>query len=779
MKRLKLSLTLLLVLLMFGTVLAGKITERNLIIAGKDGEKRMQVADGEEIYFKNGPEGLSVLFRDSNSEVSVRRVEEESFVIERNSTGDTVVKNGSLADIASLQEERSLRDSKVEIKSSKDGVDFSFSNNPEKVRLFFLKNPDRVVFDFIGIKGYTTASKAVRSANHPSGFRVVLDKKIVERFSLEGEDGNLALKSFSSRFLAQLEAEASGENVPVREKRNEIKGIAFVGENPEILRIAPDSKVSVDRKVKGDRVEITLKNSFVSKDKEQLIDASSLDGAVKELAIYNEKENVKIVAKMNGHDFAFDMEEEGSKREFIFKKRKVEPKEGVAGYAEEQVVTFPTNGAVGQVLAEDGEKARDVGGESTSYRGKKISLEFKDVDIHDVLRLMSEISKLNIIVGDDVKGTITVRLVNIPWDEALDVILKSKSLGKERLGNVIRVATLRTLQQEKESELAKKKAQEKLEEIKVRIITVNYALAKDLVPQIKELLTERGSVSVDERTNVLIVKDIAEVRDKSEKLVEYLDTQTQQVLIEAKIVEATSRAAHGFGVKWGASHTASAANPTGALFPYNMGINGAVNVPGPAPTGGVGFKFGSIGQAMDLDLTLNVMESEGRIKIVSSPKIATLDNSEAMIQQGVSIPIQTWGQNGAITTKYIDATLVLTTKPHITSDGSIFMSLSINKSEADWGHIVNGEPAILKKEAKNNILVKSGDTIVIGGVYTNLISKDTHGIPFLSDIPILGWLFKSQEEKVERTELLIFLTPRIMNRVKSSIPLQTLEEEQN
>jgi type IV pilus assembly protein PilQ len=301
------------------------------------------------------------------------------------------------------------------------------------------------------------------------------------------------------------------------------------------------------------------------------------------------------------------------------------------------------------------------------------------------------------------------------------------------------------------------------------------------MPQIKELLTDRGTVSTDERTNVLIVKDVEEILDKAEQLVEYLDTQTPQVLIEARIVEATSTAALGLGIEWGTTHTYTDSNghPTGVVFPYNMGVGGAVSVPGPADrTGALGFSFGSVGMINDLNLSLNVMESEGKIKIVSSPKVATLDNTEAMIQQGVSIPITTRGTGGDVTTKYVDATLVLKTTPHITADGSILLSLEINKSEPDWSNAnYLGEPSIIKKEAKTEILVKSGDTVVIGGVYTNKTSITKRGVPLLSQIPILGWLFKSEESRVERSELLIFLTPRIMNKVKSSIPLMKNEGE--
>jgi type IV pilus assembly protein PilQ len=251
-------------------------------------------------------------------------------------------------------------------------------------------------------------------------------------------------------------------------------------------------------------------------------------------------------------------------------------------------------------------------------------------------------------------------------------------------------------------------------------------------------------------------------------------------LIEARIVEATSQAAQGFGVEWNTTVNMNDANghPINATFPHNAAFGGAVNVPGPADRSGhLGFSFGSIGAVTDLNLTLNVMESEGRIKIVSSPKVATLDNKEATIQQGVSIPITTRSQGGEISTKYVDATLQLKATPHITAEGAILMQLHINKSEPDWSNSnYLGEPSIIKKEAKTDILVNSGDTVVIGGVYTNKTSRVERGIPFLKDIPVLGWLFKSEEKKVERSELLIFLTPKIMNKLKSTISTESEDE---
>ncbi len=803
MKSLRLSFVLLLI---FSVVTISATAERNDVSLTLEKEsKKIEISENlKEIFFKKTDSALQVVGFGkvkktdgievqtgavNNSEASLLNIpfDNQDFVLETSGSGSTV-RVGTLEELVGLKKQEKLVKSNVRVVKSPGLITFSFSKQPSKVRYFSLRGPDRLVFDFIGIKGSIKDQKGIRAANHPSGFRVVVDKDIPQYFTIV-RNKDYAFKVSGRKLFAAFKNVSDKkenklvENKPekkIEKKLTEITGLAFIGEDPEILKIKSEGKVAFEKTVKGNDISITIKDAFISKEKEQVVDASSLNGPVSEIAVYNENGNVKIQAKMKSDKFVLNVDEMNTGAEFVFSGKKEESAQKVAGYSDAQIVRLPES-AVGQdgedfktgaIKMDEGEK---------KYSGKKINLDFKEVDILDVLRLMADISKLNIIAGDDVKGTVTVRLVDIPWDEALDVILKSKSLGKERFGNIIRVATLRTMQREKEEELAKKNAQKKLEPIKVRLIAVNYAMAKNLTSQIKELLTDRGTVSVDDRTNVIIVKDVEETLDKAEQLIEYLDTQTPQVLIEARIVEATATAAEGLGIQWGTDHTYTDANghPTGVVFPYNMGVGGSVSVPGPADaTGTMGFTFGSVGMINNLSLTLNVMESEGKIKIVSSPKVATLDNTEAMIQQGVSIPITTRGTTGEVTTKYVDATLILKATPHITADGSILMNLNINKSEPDWSNAnYLGEPSIIKKETKTDVLVKSGDTVVIGGVYTNKTSKTTRGVPILSKIPILGWLFKSEETRVERSELLIFLTPRIMNKVRSSMPMLTSESE--
>ena len=799
MKSLRLSFVLVLVFSVV-TVFAVAQNRNDSLSVEENGNKIVVSEHFDGTYFKLNSDSVEVIGLGEAAETAEKGTvdgkkaahlkvdaDEGNVLFESLPTGMTSVKTGDFDSMVSMSEAKELRESRVSMSLKSGNISFSFTEQPEKVRFFTLKGPDRLVFDFIGIKGSMKPAKGARSANHPAGYRVVLEREIPQYFTISrsssynfGTEGKKLFASFKAEHKNTAVAAAKVEEVPAVADKTEIKGLAFIGEEPEILKVKADKKLEISKNVSGKDIEITIKNAFIAKDKEQVIDATSLNGPVAELAVYNDKDNVKILAKMKSakHELAIEESANGSDFVFNYKNEKVQ---GVAGYSEAQIVRLP-QAAVAQEEGGADEKggAVNMEEEPVQYTGKKINLDFKEVDILDILRLMSDISKLNIIAGDDVKGTVTVRLVDIPWDEALDVILKSKSLGKERFGNIIRVATVRTMQREKEEELAKKNAQKKLEPVKVRLVPVNYAMADKLVPQIKELLTDRGTVSYDQRTNVLIVKDVEEILDKSEQLVDYLDTQTPQVLIEARIVEATSTAALGLGIQWGSTHTYTDANghPTNAVFPYNLGLGANVAVPGPAdPTGTMGFTFGSVGMINDLNLTLNVMESDGKIKIVSSPKVATLDNKEAMIQQGTSIPITTRGTGGDVTTKYVDASLILKTTPHITADGSILLNIEINKSEPDWSNSnYLGEPSIIKKEAKTEILIKSGDTVVIGGVYTNLTSKTKRQVPLLGSIPVLGWLFKSQESRVERSELLIFLTPRIMNKVKSSIPLKTSEE---
>jgi type IV pilus assembly protein PilQ len=419
------------------------------------------------------------------------------------------------------------------------------------------------------------------------------------------------------------------------------------------------------------------------------------------------------------------------------------------------------------------------------YTGQRITLDFHDIDIRNLLRLLADVSKKNIVVADDVTGKITVALRNVPWDQALDIVLQAKGLGKQEVGNVIRIAKFEVIAKEEAAKLEAQKSRQVLLPLKVRIIPVNFSTAADLSRQVKDVLTDRGTVTIDERTNVLIVKDTQEALARAEGLVRNLDTETPGVLIESRIVEAATNFAQSLGVQWGGNFGFSPATGNGlpVSFPNvmtgagaagqspNQGNqstpNYAVNLPaaiGQGAGGGIGLVFGSANGAFNLNLRLTALERKGLLKTISAPKVATLDNKEATISQGTSIPFSQVSASGVNTT-FVEALLELKVTPHVTADGSILMKIKATNNRPDPSLTgANGQPAITKRQAETTVLVKDGDTTVIGGIYTRATASSTQSIPFLGDIPILGFFFKSKTEDDAHTELLIFITPRVLNR---------------
>lgn len=406
------------------------------------------------------------------------------------------------------------------------------------------------------------------------------------------------------------------------------------------------------------------------------------------------------------------------------------------------------------------------------YAGRRISLDFKDVQIADVLRLIAEVSDLNIIAGDEVQGTVTIRLVDVPWDQALDVILLTKGLGFVRVGNVLRIAPAEILKVEEEVRLQERRNKEKLEDLEVKLQPVNYASVDDVQELVRRLLSARGTVNTDKRTNTLIIKDISSVIDEATALIQAIDTQTPQVLIEAKIVEANLEFGRELGSSWGFGTQPwvdgfNPGIPRTDLGNENFKWAGNNNVIVGNPitsvaTGAVNFGAFLLDERMQVEVHIEAAEKAGDGKVISSPRVVTLDNREATIEQGVSIPFQTF-EGGDAKLEFIDAVLSLKVTPHITTDKSIIMDLEVTRNAPDASvSTPTGSPAIAKNQAKTETLVKDGQTLVIGGIYT--IDKTTREtrVPYLHRIPVLGAAFKSRELSDLRKELLIFVTPRIV-----------------
>lgn len=429
------------------------------------------------------------------------------------------------------------------------------------------------------------------------------------------------------------------------------------------------------------------------------------------------------------------------------------------------------------------------------WRGERIDIELQDAPIKDVLLLFSDIGRVNIVAGEGVEGSVTMKLNSVPWDQALDIILRSLKLGSAREGNVIRVATLTTLQEEQRQAIERANARVQLKPLETRLVPLSYATVDEMVAKVQSVLSPRGTVTPDTRTNTLIIMDVAANIALAQDLVQSLDTQTPQVLIEARIVEARTTFTRQLGIQWGFDFTASpgTGNPTGLLFPNSLGVGGggtgtpvdsrglllpgaaaspnyAVDLPAPVGTGAggaVGMSFGSISGNLNTNLRLSAAESTGEVRIISAPKIVTLDNSEATIEQGVQIPISQVSAQG-VNTRFVNATLSLVVTPHVTNEGAVLLDVTVQKNEADFVNTgARGDPTILTRSANSRMLVNDADTAVIGGIYTRNKAVNYTKIPWLADIPIVGWFFKSKAEADTRSEVLIFLTPKIVNRASS------------
>jgi type IV pilus assembly protein PilQ len=421
----------------------------------------------------------------------------------------------------------------------------------------------------------------------------------------------------------------------------------------------------------------------------------------------------------------------------------------------------------------DGSPSASAGGQKP-FSGRLISLDFQEADLDNVLRLMADVSGLNIVVGDSVKGKVTIKLLNVPWDQALDLILRTHGLGQVREGNILRIDTLGNLSKQQDEEAKAKDSADKAEDLITRVMYINYAEAKKLGDALKKHLSPRGDLTIDERTNALIVKDINKNLQEVIALLKVLDTKTPQVLIEARVVSADTNFARDLGVQWGGSVQKTF---NGLQFGTVTGPGGSVvgapttgflvNLPASGQAGGLGnlgFTLGRlVGTPFTLDLRLSAGEIQGISKTISAPKVLVLNNQKAKIEQGSSIPFSTTSQSGTQTT-FVEASLTLEVTPHVTPDGSILMDLRVANNEPDYANRdpVTGAPPIKKKEAKTNIMIKDGDTVVLGGIYISTNSESVSGLPWLQKIPILGWLFKQTSKGTTNNELLVFLTPKIV-----------------
>lgn len=415
--------------------------------------------------------------------------------------------------------------------------------------------------------------------------------------------------------------------------------------------------------------------------------------------------------------------------------------------------------------------------ERFAYTGEKLSLNFQDIDVRSVLQLIADFTNLNLVASDTVQGGITLRLQNVPWDQALDLVLKTKGLDKRKIGNVLLVAPADEIAARERQELESQKQIAELAPLRRELLQVNYAKAKDIAELFKSVTNkqaetdERGSITVDERTNNIIAYQTQDRLDELRRIVAQLDIPVRQVMIEARIVEANVDYDKSLGVRWGGSvqnkgnwnaSGVSSGSSTTIGTPGSTSTNSPfVDMGAAGNTSGLGIAF--ITDNVLLDLELTAMEKTGNGEIVSQPKVVTSDKETAKILKGTEIPYQEASSSGATSVSFKEASLSLEVTPQITPDNRIIMEVKVTKDEPDYLNKVQDVPPIKKNEVNAKVLVNDGETIVIGGVFSNTQSKVVDKVPFLGDVPYLGRLFRRDVVSEKKSELLVFLTPRIMN----------------
>jgi type IV pilus secretin PilQ/predicted competence protein len=431
-------------------------------------------------------------------------------------------------------------------------------------------------------------------------------------------------------------------------------------------------------------------------------------------------------------------------------------------------------------------------GAGRQYVGHPISLDFKDGDLQDIFRLFADISGLNVVVNPGIAGKVTLKLTEVPWDQALDLILKANGLGYTLENNVIRIARIADLQKEEQD--LRKLAEEKALTGNLADFSksLSYAKAENLSDVIKKAgaLSARGSITLDPRTNTMLIRDLPAYIEKARLMIEQLDIATPQVEIEARIVVTSRNFTRDLGIQWGfnQSKTAEFGNTTGLSFPNSAVINGggvpsnggiaagnlgpssgigsptrgyAVNLPAAGFNSAIGVTLGNIAGNFNLDVALTALERQGRGRLLSTPKVTTQNNQPAEIKQGVQIPIQTVSNN-TVTVSFKDAVLTLKVTPQITEAGTVILQLEVENNAADFANLVNGIPPINTQSAKTIVLVRDGATAVIGGIYQSNEQTAQQSTPFLGKLPILGYLFRNRFLTSTNNELLLFITPRII-----------------
>ena len=565
-----------------------------------------------------------------------------------------------------------------------------------------------------------------------------LDKLSVFDVALNGNQFSITFNYGQSADIVEALSPAGEEFI------NHVESLDFrLGENnsAEILVYLKDSMVAVDVNDKLGKVNIEFHNTNIIEDLLYKLDVTDFGTIVSSIETFKEGRNARLVIDVDTH--------------FTFSHRQ-------------------KNNLFILTVKEKTKKAPGYLSDSEDFTGRIISLNFQDIPVRTVLQIIADYNEFNLIASDTVTGNITLRLDGVPWDQALDIILKVKGLDKRMQGNILMVAPSNELAAREAQNLQAQQQVEELASLYSEYVQINYAKASEIADLIKNedtsILSSRGSVSVDERTNTLLIRDTAKIIEDIKRMVNILDIAVRQVIIEARMVTVKDNINEELGIRWGVTDTDGQYATSGSLEGVNSANSASVpglsdrlnvNLPVVNPAGVLAFQVARLTDGTILDLELSAMEKENKGEIIASPRITTANQKEAYIEQGVEIPYQEAASSGATATQFKKAVLSLTVTPHITPDNKIILDLVVTQDTVS--DVQSGQaPAIDTQRIGTQVLVNNGETIVLGGIYQQAIISTISKVPVLGDIPYVGWLFRNSNQFNEKKELLIFVTPRIV-----------------
>ncbi len=658
-------------------------------------------------------------------------------------------------------------------------IDFQFAKPLKQLPASFVtQKPPRIVLDFISTDLKVPKSEKTKKIHLGSlstytlisvgeRVRVILDleRSVSYSGSVSGTVYSIVINGKTNDFY-QPTKEVLITNQVV-DAKHKICRFDFRGTDKQGGRIVldvTDASIPIDVTQTGKELVVNFLNTSIPKQLMKRFDVADFHTPTQSIVMQQVGKNVKMTVRNQG-DYGH----------FVYQVNK-----------QFMLDIFP-------LTAEEAQKAKL---KKQVFTGKTISLNFQNINIRAVLQLLADFTGINMVVSEKVVGDITLRLNDLPWDQALDIILTTQGLDKRRTGNVMLIDTKEHFDKMEENQLKSEQVIRKLEPIRSDLLQINYAKATDVALLIKDkensLLSDRGKISVDVRTNTLWVQDTGAKIEEVRELIKQLDIPVKQVQIEARIVQVNKDFNQDLGIRWGVSKpthlsgTLNGANqlaqgtppanvitPTQPFQPYASRLNldmVAAPASGALPAS-LGIALARLGNGVLLDLELSALESEGRAELISSPRLITTNQQAAVIESGQEIPYQEATSSGATAIAFKKAVLSLKVTPQITPDNRILMDLQINQ-DTPSAERFNGVPAILTKEIQTNVLVNNGQTIVLGGIYKQDKNKAIRRIPFFGELPVVGGLFRNKQIVLKNEELLIFITPKI---ITSSLSISTIE----